>query len=241
MAMESWFSVPIYVEDLPGGAALCEQLLPFLYKLSEGRVKHQPMVTGNSYSGSNSPDLAQYLFRFPEMQPLYSLINDRASRYAHELGIDTTRENLFLGRSWVNILGQGGRIEPHNHMATIFSGAFYLKVPQQGMVLRFTDPKQAVRKDPIYVGRGTPFNLGSVDYPVVPGRLILFPGYLMHGMIEPNPSDALRVSMSVDYYSVSLSGQSAPPPPRHVAERLWKQLDDEMAELRRTTLGEEPG
>jgi len=69
---------------------------------------------------------------------------------------------------------------------------------------------------------------------------VLFPGYLTHGMVDPNPDDEDRVSMSVDYFGTSLAGQSPPPPPRGVAERLWKQLDDEMEAARRVLAGTEP-
>lgn len=234
MPVEPWFPVPVFAEDLPGAPALCEELLPFIRRVCQGRPNQQPLVTGAAYSGSNSPSVDQYLFRFPELHALYAMINERASMYARELGIDTAKENLYLGRSWVNILGRGGQVRPHNHMATVFSGAFYLKVPREGTVLRFVDPKQVVRKDPFYTSGITPYNLNYVDYPVTTGRLVLFPGYLTHGMVDPNPDDDERISMSVDYFSVSLSGQSAPPPPRAVAERLWKQLDDEMEAARRT-------
>lgn len=233
MPVESWFSVPVYVEDLPGAPELCDELLPFIRRVCAGRPNQQPLVTGGAYSGSNSPSIDQYLFRFPELHRLYAMINEHAAIYAREIGIDVEREHLYLGRSWVNILGRGGQVRPHNHMATVFSGAFYLKIPRSGTVLRFTDPKQVVRKDPWYTAGVTPFNVTHVDYPVVKGRLVLFPGYLTHGMVDPNPDDDDRVSMSVDYFGTSLAGQSPPPPPRGVAERLWKQLDDEMEAARR--------
>lgn len=228
MPIEAWFPVPIYYEDVPDAPALIDAALPHLYRISQGRPNRQPLVRGNAYSGSSSPDRAQYLFRFPELRPLFEMINSRAMIFARELGIDLTRENLYLGRSWVNILGPGGRIEAHSHIAATFSGAFYLKVPEPGGVLRFTDPKEAIRRDPHYsAASGSPFSSGQVDYPAAAGRLLLFPGYIRHGMVDENRADSDRVSLAFDYFSLSLDGMSPPPPPPALVARLWAQVDAE--------------
>lgn len=226
MPVEAWFPVPVYYEDVPDAEALVAEVLPHLYRISAGRSRHQPLVTGPAYSGSNAPTRAQYLHRFPELRPLYDMINQRALHFARELGLDLAKEHLYMGRSWVNILGRGGRIEAHNHVASTFSGAFYLQVPEPAGVLRFIDPKQPIRRDPQYAA-ATPnvFNVGHVDYPAKAGRLLMFPGYAMHGMLEENRADADRVSISFDYFSVSLSGQSPPPPPRSLVDKLWQQVD----------------
>ncbi len=225
MPIEAWFPVPVFYEDVPDAGVLIDEVLPHLYRISAGRARHQPLVTGASYSGSNAPDRAQYLFRFPELRPLYEMINVRANQFARELGIDLTREHLYMGRSWVNILGKGGRIEAHNHVAATFSGAFYLKVPEPGGMLRFIDPKQPIRRDPHYSATPNLFNVGHVDYPARVGRLLMFPGYAMHGMLEENPADDDRVSLSFDYFSLSLNGQSPPPPPPALVDRLWAQIE----------------
>ncbi|GDX81712.1 hypothetical protein LBMAG42_35230 [Deltaproteobacteria bacterium] len=226
MPIESWFPVPIFYERVPEARAIIDETLPHLYRISEGRRKHQPLVTGAAYTGSNAPDRAQYLFKFPELRPLYEMINVRANTYAKELGIDLDREHIYMGRSWVNILGKGGKIESHTHVAATFSGAFYLKLPDPAGVLRFIDPKQPIRRDPHYAATPTLFNTGHVDYPVAEGLLLLFPGYAMHGMLDENPSDTDRVSLSFDYFSISLNGQSPPPPPKNLVDRLWKEIDE---------------
>lgn len=225
MPIEAWFPVPIFYDDVADAQAIIDTVLPHLIRISHGRTKHQPLVTGPAYSGSNAPTRAQYLFRFPELRPLYDMVNHYALIYARELGLDLSREHLYMGRSWVNILQKGGRIQAHNHVASTFSGAFYLQVPEPAGVLRFMDPKQPIRRDPQFAATPNPFNLGHVDYPAKTGRLLMFPGYAMHGMLEENQSETERISISFDYFSVSLSGQSPPPPPRSLVDALWAKVD----------------
>lgn len=223
--VESWFALPVFYEQVPESAAVIADALPHLFRVSAGKTKFQPLVTGNAYSGSNAPDLSQYLFKVPELRSLFEMINVRANEFALALGIDLEREHIYMGRSWVNILERGGKVEAHNHVASTFSGVFYLQVPEPGGALRFTDPKQPLRRDPHLAGPPTPFSVGHVDYPARDGLLLLFPGYAMHGMLDANPSDTPRVSLSFDYFSVSLNGQSPPPPPRKLVDKLWKQLE----------------
>lgn len=227
MPVESWFPLPVFYDQVPEAPALIAEALPHLFRISAGKKTYQPLVTGSAYSGSNAPDLSQYLFKVPELRPLYEMINVRANEYARALGLDLEREHIYMGRSWVNILEQGGKIELHNHVAATFSGAFYLQVPEPGGVLRFTDPKSPVRRDPHILSAPNPFSAGHVDYPAREGLLLLFPGYAMHGMVEPNLGDRPRVSLSFDYFSISLNGQSPPPPPRNLVDKLWKQLEGE--------------
>ncbi len=224
MPVESWFPLPIFYEAIPDHEALCAEVLPHLFRISRGRTKHQPLVTGASYSGSNAPDRAQYLYKFPELRPLYEMINIRANIFARELGIDLTREHLYMGRSWVNILRQGGKVESHNHVASAFSGVFYLQVPEPG-ALRFLDPKQPIRREPHCLSTPSPYSVGHVDYPAKEGLLLLFPGYAMHGMVEQNTSEIERVSVSFDYFSISINGQSPPPPPRALVDKLWAEIE----------------
>ena len=225
MPIEALFPTPLYRVDLPEAVALHDDLIPFLTSFARGRKNHQPQVTGPAYTGANAPDSAQYLHRAAALEPLIRIIHQHASQFIRELGLDTKSEQIYLGRSWVNILENGGHIQPHNHMAALFSGAYYLQVGEPSDTLRFTDPKSLIRRDPTYTGRPTPYNLSSVDVPIRPGRLLLFPGWLTHGMPHPHRSQTPRITLAFDYYAVSLNGQSPPPPPTGLVDRLWKTLD----------------
>lgn len=225
MPIHDLFPTPLYRVDLPEALGMHADIIPFLLAFARGRHSHQDQVTGPAYTGANSPDAAQYLHRMPELEPLIRRIHHHATNFIRELALDTRSEQIYLGRSWVNILETGGRIEPHNHMAALFSGVYYLQTGDSPDTLRFVDPKLTIRRDPTYTGKATPYNLGTVDIPIQPGRLLLFPGWLSHGMPRPHASNAPRITLAFDYYSVSLNGQSPPPPPRGVVDRLWKALD----------------
>jgi len=49
-----------------------------------------------------------------------------------------------------------------------------------------------------------------------------------HGMRGGHTGEGERVSVAFDYYSVSLSGMSPPPPPRELVDALWRTIEAEI-------------
>lgn len=224
MPVQGWFPVPIF-HDRVSDAPLLADASERVRRLTAGSHT-QPGVTGDADSGSNAANPAQYLFLHAELAPVFEAINARVGTFARELGIDLGRESLYLGRAWGNVLRAGSRIALHDHVAATISGVLYLDAAP-GTSLRFADPKSVVRKDPHFAAPNA-YNFPHVDYPVETGVLLLFPGYLRHGMNAVHTGEEPRVSLAFDYYSVSLDGRSPPPPPRWLVDKLWKKLEDDM-------------
>jgi uncharacterized protein (TIGR02466 family) len=230
MQVEGWFPTPIGFEDLPEAAEFARSVGPLLRRVAEIQGNPQPQVLGTATTGANAPDITQYLFLLDPLRPLFDAILRHVTAFLDANGVDRTREHVTLGRAWVNRLDRGARIERHHHVAALVSGVCYVDAPATGTSLRFLDPRAPHVRDPQFA-HATPFNQRTVAYPVRPGRLLLFPGWLEHGMATPHEDDTPRLSVAFDIYATSLSGTSPPPTPPEVAEPLWRALRAQGASL----------
>lgn len=223
MQVEGWFPTPVGFEDLPEADGLRAHVGPIPRRIAARQGNPQPQVLGYATTGANAPDATQYLFLLDPLRPLFDAIMARVPAFLAAQGVDLDRERVFLGRAWVNRLDRGARIERHHHAAALASGVYYVDAPETGTTLRFLDPRAPLVRDPTY-RHASPYTQRTVDYPVRPGRLLLFPGWLEHGMPAPHDDDHPRLSVAFDLYTTSLAGTSPPPTPPDVATPLWDAL-----------------
>lgn len=94
------------------------------------------------------------------------------------------RKRLML---WASIHGNGSFHDAHHHVGSAISGVLYLKVPSGSGSIFFEDPR----------GRLPPFGNVMRVKPEV-GDLILFPGWLVHG-VHVTTSTIPRLSISFNY------------------------------------------
>ena len=89
---------------------------------------------------------------------------------------------------WANINKRYSHNRNHTHPGALWSGVYYIQVPKDSGKIWFTDPRgeahiimPSYKKDQ----PRPPSHLREVYYNAVPGRLIVFPGWLTHE-VEPN-------------------------------------------------------
>ena len=105
---------------------------------------------------------------------------------------------FVLTAMWANVLDTGGYNRWHTHPNSLWSGVFYLKVPEGAGALVFSDPRQqalslqAVVQDSKKVARE---HSPVVDCEPHENMLVLFPGYLGHE-VRPNLAAEQRISLS---------------------------------------------
>jgi hypothetical protein len=104
--VEGWFPTPIFMEQVEGGDALSQLIRGLVQRLQLPLEKSNSQLTGDVRSGGNRPDIHQYLHLVPRLAPLFEALMEVAQRYADELGVDRTKENLYIGRSWLNVVAQ---------------------------------------------------------------------------------------------------------------------------------------
>ncbi len=89
---------------------------------------------------------------------------------------------------WYHLTDFGGYISSHNHPNAAWSGVYMVDpgdanpdYPDSG-VLSFKDPRQLANSyiDPANVSFDRKFHMGSINFPMQAGELMLFPSYLYH-------------------------------------------------------------
>ena len=89
---------------------------------------------------------------------------------------------------WANINKRYSHNRNHTHPGALWSGVYYIQVPKDSGKIWFTDPRGEAHIIYASFKKGQPkppSHLREVYYEAIPGRLILFPGWLTHE-VEPN-------------------------------------------------------
>jgi|TARA_R100000329_G_scaffold105048_1_gene86227 uncharacterized protein (TIGR02466 family) len=104
-----------------------------------------------------------------------------------------------LGNMWANINYKGSLNMPHVHANSLFSGAYYIKVPKNSGFLKINDPRQGThyikpaKKDKLPLHLASEINIQPQE-----NRIIMFPSWLEH-CVEMNQSDDIRISVSFNF------------------------------------------
>lgn len=100
------------------------------------------------------------------------------------------------GEGWINVLGRGGLNTPHDHPAWVWSGCYYVNVPDGDQALsgciEFFDTRTNIRT--LSVEGASCFASKFAMKPKA-GMLLIFPSYLRH-WVYPNDSDTDRVTIA---------------------------------------------
>ena len=83
----------------------------------------------------------------------------------------------------------------HNHANSLLSGVYYVKAPPNCGKIFFRDPREARLMAAPPVIQHTYWTFKDVAYEPVEGRMLIFPSWLLHGVM-PNMSDDIRVALS---------------------------------------------
>jgi uncharacterized protein (TIGR02466 family) len=96
--------------------------------------------------------------------------------------------------SWFTLFEYGDYGHIHNHMDADISGCYYYSTSGNDGRIFFESPNPFYKISPYYTHLG-----GRQFHDPEVGKLILFPGWLEHG-IETNTTDSRRISLSFNIY-----------------------------------------
>ena len=125
----------------------------------------------------------------------YSLLHFEKSimrnvdNYCDRIGFKQSRK-VSLRTSWLTKNCKYGYTHMHNHTSTDITGCYYYKTTGKDGNLYFYNPNIAATSS--YLMGGTP---SYVDIEPIVGRLLLFPGYLLHA-VKTNETDNERISFA---------------------------------------------
>jgi uncharacterized protein (TIGR02466 family) len=180
-----YFPTLIYQNDLAHSEQLNKTLLDLTYAEREQGVavnKSNTAELGSWHSATN-------LHKRPEYAPLLAEVNVALERISKELSYASDYA-LKVTSMWsiINPPGNGNRA--HCHPNSLWSGVYYVQAPENAGKIEFIDPRTAlVMNQPKYeTKKKRPRECWTkVNYKPVPGRMIIFPAWLYHG-VDANTS-----------------------------------------------------
>lgn len=159
----------------------------FDYKAEDYITKIKPhidnnLADGNEYVDRNGDDIFKRtnpnLQLLPEFKEVVDFIELHGKQYWKELGY-TQQQEPYVLQLWANEVPPGGFTPNHNHNPVAIGGALYLDADSVKGNLHLEDPMHMVKGRSPFDWQYRPY-LYTEEIEVVPGKIIMFPGYVMH-------------------------------------------------------------
>jgi uncharacterized protein (TIGR02466 family) len=238
MAIEAWFPLAIYYEDLAPPLEIRERMLAHLAPF----IAEHEATESRGFAWTGDIRGCWQLHKLEAFAWLRSQVERHAIRYARELGVNLAVMGFYFQRAWPVLSRKGEMVGPHSHPNASLSAVYFLRVPG--------DPEKAGRLQfhneagQNSLGRGfaadstrgiahwNPLNYQKVSYAPIEGRLVLFPSR-QHHSVERNQDDVLRISISFDI-ALTCSRHADPgqheflAPPPEEWEEFTAQAGDEI-------------
>ena len=134
---------------------------------------------------------------YPEMKALEDKIIEQSHNCINDYGYNPNFCKLRIENFWFNINHHGNANAVHIHDNSFVSGCFYIKAkPGQGNITFYKNHAlDYIVSSQAIVERYTPISASAITYESVTGRLLIFPGYLPHG-VGHNPTNEDRISVA---------------------------------------------
>ena len=189
MFRELFFPTPVYIADL-NEEGLNEQL------------EQDIIAWANRDKGLNRTNIkgwhsATNMNELPEYKRLINLLFEAQRTIYQQEHLDS---EPYLGNMWANINPPGAMNRAHMHPNSLWSGVYYVKALPNSGHLKIEDPRSiAAMSRPRQKEGPTPSRLWrETHFDPKPGRLIMFPAWLIH-CVDPNNSNDIRISISFNF------------------------------------------
>ena len=189
MHRELHFPTPVYIADIEH-PTLNQELERDIVAWS----KKDKGVVRTNVQGWHSHTTMQDM---PEYKKLVSMLYAAQKTIYDQEHLDS---EPVLGNMWANINPPGGMNRAHQHPNSLWSGVYYIKAPKNSGHLKIDDPRSvASMTRPRQKDGEKPARLfRETNYEPIAGRLIMFPGWLVH-CVDPNESNDIRISVSFNF------------------------------------------
>lgn len=186
-SVQEFFPTPVWTVDLKPHLAetLNRQLLADLYRLTSPRPSQ--LELGGFWQTQTDMHMRQ------EFAELMSLLR-KACKAALEF-LQVEHRGISITACWANIGPTGGLHSPHTHPNNYFSGVYYVQTPAGADSIDFFDPRPAAVAMMPTTRQLNRFNGNRMTVKVQPGRLMIFPSWLLHG-VPVDRTNQERVSIA---------------------------------------------
>lgn len=175
-----YFPTMIFQYDVENKDELNKRLLDLTYSEREQGIavnKSNTAELGSWHSATN-------LHKKQEYQPLLAEVDAVLGRMAQEMSY-ARDQILKVTTMWsiINPPGNGNR--SHVHPNSLWSGVYYVQAPEGAGKIEFTDPRTVlIMNQAKYENKKKrPRECWTkVNYKPIPGRMVIFPAWLYHGV-----------------------------------------------------------
>jgi uncharacterized protein (TIGR02466 family) len=192
LGMQPLFFSPLLAFEVPDHATLNRDLMTVV----DARRVASPGLKRSNLQGWHSED---DLFKRdePACRSLCLHLLDAVEQATRTVSPDFDfGRHTVQAEGWMNVLGLGGLNTPHDHPNWVWSGCYYLQVPEPaselGGSIEFFDVRTNVRT--LSIDGAACFASKFTARPLA-GTVLMFPSYLRH-WVYPNDSDLPRVSIA---------------------------------------------
>tara|TARA_R100001460_G_scaffold9710_1_gene23131 strand:+ start:323 stop:1051 length:729 start_codon:yes stop_codon:yes gene_type:complete len=207
---ELFYATPIFYKDLVNAKELNKHLWKHIKSWKKRDEKG--INRSNSLGWHSAVDMHHRIEYAPLIKELFQMQEEIYKAEGYHPDTEPVCDNM-----WANVNYKYSHNKNHVHPGAQWSGVYYIKTPPKCGHIWFTDPcgqrhidmpimEDKIRK-PVHYWR-------EVHYEPIEGRLIMFPGWLVHE-VAPNMSDLTgekgwRVSVSFNFKQKWKQGKFKP-------------------------------
>ena len=187
MARDYFFPTPVYYTDLAQAETLNVRLVEDIRAWRErdpgGTFRSNVPQLGGWHSATDMHLRAEFTALTHEIfELIHGVFTDQGYDDAYEPACDSM---------WANVNPPGAFNRHHTHPHALWSGVYYVHTPDDCGLLCLTDPRPQAHVITPYFDpkRRSAHTWGEVYYQPVAGRLVAFPGWLVHST-HPNMAGA---------------------------------------------------
>lgn len=193
--VESVFGIPLYYNQVDNYDKVQKDFDEVLEANARGELNDKskitfdadPQATANNFNIEIETNTCQeHLFETFALDNFREEINKNLKAYCDGLNFEWRPYNI--DSSWVVFFKKGNFGHIHNHGTVDISGVYYLKKDDGDGDIYFESPISQAQTSLCFFG-------GELQVPTRQGGLLLFPGWLKHGVTMHN-SDKERISVS---------------------------------------------
>ena len=121
------------------------------------------------------------------METLNKQLDNHIKQYCNNIGFNPTEYTMT---SWLTLNGNGSYAHIHNHGDVDISGVYYYQTNGLDGDLFFETPVPSCASSRVFT-----YFSDRVEYKPDPGKVIILPGWLLHG-VKTNETDHKRISLA---------------------------------------------
>lgn len=212
---ELFYATPIFFKDIEGSEELNKHLLKHIKSWKKRDEKG--IIRSNSLGWHSAVDMHHRKEYKPLIKELFKMQQEIYEAEGYHPDTEAVCDNM-----WANVNYKYSHNKNHVHPGAQWSGVYYIKCPPNCGHIWFTDPCGQKHLDmPIMADKKAkpPHYWREVYYQPIEGRLIMFPGWLVHevaqNMCDLKGEDGWRVSVSFNFKQRWKQGQYKPPVKGH--------------------------